>query len=391
MNCSLYIDYYDLIWKSESLFDENRIDQFLGRCAEAGISSVFWRVSVCGALLYHTELPDRFDMFTPDYEGEVWRKDIHDKVSAVLQRFDPMAVACRLARKHGLRIMPWLTLYDDYGPRGNHPSSFQRNHPEFCWKHIEKDEYIPGIVSYAYIESVEFRMKQIRELLSYDVDGILLSVGSHSRAPAYLHSQQLWLEEHPDKNIRDFNIANPGLWKKFQKESLGKFGFDPPAVEAFSLLYGHMPESNDADWWAFRGNYLMDFLRKVRQELTRKDQTISIYYRSSELQQNRLIPESFFQWSKLANSGIVDEIHYLIPDTTEDLSLHFPELSTDSNPRAHATFWMGLNDFKGNKARASVVRNAIEERQFTGVSFFEAMSFFCHEENWKYIEEFNQI
>ena len=60
MKFTMAVDYYDLIWQSDELFDEQKIDHFLGQCAENGINAVQWRLSVCGELLYRTKTGDMF-------------------------------------------------------------------------------------------------------------------------------------------------------------------------------------------------------------------------------------------------------------------------------------------------------------------------------------------
>lgn len=389
MEISMYVDYYDLVWQSDDLFDEEKIDAFLKKCCDAGVNTIFWRVSVCGAMFYHTKFPVRIDSFNPSYKNEEWRRDIYLKCCEVLKSFDPMAAAVKSSRKYGLKIMPWITLYDDFGPRGNHPGYFTTNYPEYCWKHFSKDEYIPGVVSYVYNETADFRLEQIKELLSYGVDGLLISIGSHSRAPAYYRFLEKWFADNPGDDMETFNKEYPGIWKKFQKEACGKFGFDPPAVKEFSARYGYEPTPDCSEWWAFRRKYFLDFLKKIREEFTSAEQKICMYYRNSKLVHNKMIPEEFFDWEDLAKSELVDSIHYLIPDEADDWNDHFPELGLGENPFAHAVFWMGLNDFEGNKNRAAIVKRALQERHYSGLSFFEAMSFLVHEENWKYIEMLN--
>ena len=54
------VDFYDLIWKQETVFSLEDMEALFARYAENGINAVLWRLSVYGKLLYHSKTPDRY-------------------------------------------------------------------------------------------------------------------------------------------------------------------------------------------------------------------------------------------------------------------------------------------------------------------------------------------
>ncbi len=50
------VDYYDLVNSSDDLYDEERIDELFATCAANGVTTVFWRLSICGVAAWHSKV-----------------------------------------------------------------------------------------------------------------------------------------------------------------------------------------------------------------------------------------------------------------------------------------------------------------------------------------------
>ena len=218
------VDYNDMVASNEELFDEELIDRFFSLCAAKRIERVYWRVSATGNVLYHSQVRTVF------CKGPTtWRKGHGAKLRQILSRCDPLEVAVRLARKHGLEIYPWVTIFDD--GKEVMQSQFSRDHPQYLWLSRDQKTRIDGVLCYFYPEVISHRLAQVRELLAYGVDGLLLSTRSHSRG-----------------------------------DGGNQYGFNAPAVQRYRERYGTDPlRVNEAE---FQKHHSVRFHRILGEQLT---------------------------------------------------------------------------------------------------------------------------
>lgn len=384
------VDYYDLIWQSEELFDEQHIDRFLGECAGRGINAIQWRLSVCGQLLYHTRTGD---MFTgKKYNSQTSIAKAHEttyyKCKTILRQFDPLETAIRLSHKHGLKLYPWLTLYDDYGILGDRQSSIVANYPNMSWSSIDNRNHYLGVLSYAYPEVVEFRLRQIREILSYGGDGIYLCNRSHSRPPEYNIALEDFTIRNPDTSYIQWIAANTEFIEKAQKTAIGKFGFDPPAVAAYIQATG-MPPENSPEWWNFRGQYFTKFMKQVRKEVSGK---LAFGLRYEPNHPHFIYGNYFFNWAELLNGDILDELHYAMPeDESPHLMMLFPELFTSALTSKQGWCWLGHKKLTDTvKYKANIIKKCLNQGNLDGVTLFEAYHFIQKPDFWELLDYFKQ-
>jgi hypothetical protein len=157
---------------------------------------------------------------------------------------DPLAIAVKAARKYGLRIYPWVTIFDEYGGP-EFESGFSKKHPEYLLTDRSGRKHFKGVLCYAYPEVRHHRLTEIRELMEYGVDGIYLCTRSHSRFP--------------------------GL--------LDKFGFNRPIVEKYEKLYGRnilRDRYDKEEWYRLLGEGLTEFLRETKREINKRDRRLGI-------------------------------------------------------------------------------------------------------------------
>ena len=388
INLTIAVDYLSLIDISDELFDEDPINRLLGEYAERGVDSVQWRVSVLGKLLYHTRLGDRFGegpFGAADTPGFAARHGtLCEKAKAVMARMDPMEVAVRLCRKHGIKCYPWLTIYDDAGYYPYTWSHLIRQHPEYCWKAFDKDVYYHGVTSYVYPEVVEYRLAQIKELLGYGGDGLHLCTRSHSRPPGYIEEYLRFLRTHSWEEwpATPMHRGLDGMHKACHRQ----FGFDPPAVQAYREKTGKDPSPDDNAWWQFRGQYLVEFLRKAR-ALTRCSGAELSFGPVAEL---AMFPREFFAWKQLLDEDIVDRLHYGATEAycgAEEAHREFPEIFESPGRK---NYFQSISSSK--KSAVDYIRafestgNAQFLDRLDGLTVFEAMCLVARPELWEFVE-----
>lgn len=234
----LNVDYYDHVGFYKRLYNENRIEYLLRKCKEIGAKTIFWRVSVCGKVAYHSRVATIFD-------GGLKNNHPGNKLATILNKFDPLQVACKIAHNLDLKIYPWVTLFDDYYP--GLQSKFSFEHPEYLCVSRDGKEYFKGVLCYAYPQVRTHRFLQIKELTEYDIDGIYLCSRTHAGFSEKSHSKD-------------------------------KFGYNQPVVKEYEKRYGINILKEDFDktaWYELQGEYFTLFLQEVKKDLTRKN--IALY------------------------------------------------------------------------------------------------------------------
>jgi hypothetical protein len=223
---STCVDYFDYCWHSDGMFSEEDVDLLMEDLAKTGISRVYWRVSAIGRLLYPTKVASMYV-----FDGRPQSRWVVDSINA----HDMMESGSKYARKHGLTFIPWLTVLDDDCTGFNcydlaeNPSEcpcenplynpFLEKNPHLQKKHLLKDDYMKGVMTYCEPEAVDFQKRVVDELMEYDVDGILFSIHSH-----------VSYREVPDRDM---------------------YGFNPPVIARYAEKHGvdlsRNPESLEMD------------------------------------------------------------------------------------------------------------------------------------------------
>jgi hypothetical protein len=274
---TLNIDYYDLVLRggppgTREFYDERRIENLLSRAADEGIQRVFWRLSVCGKEAYHTNVRTRFDWAEP--------RERNDKMTAIMERFDPLAVACELAPRYGLQIYPWITLMDEYY-NNNLESEFVATHPEYQFVSRDGQSYFRGTLCYSYPQVRAHRLAHLREVCGeYAIDGLYLCLRSHAGEcePSY----------KPDS-----------------------FGYNQPVVDEYRRRYGVDIRSEP---FAFRplyeiqGQGLTQFLREVRGSLPQVPIALGVMRHPLTVRHVYPRVKMVVDWPTWVCEGLIDEL-----------------------------------------------------------------------------------
>lgn len=229
------VDYYDLCGASyqrgEGLYDEDRIRTLLEKCKANGFSAVMWRTSVCGKVAYRSKVMTVFDA---EYRFSL------NSLAQVLEKIDPLEIAVKEAHKVGLKIYAWVTLFDSYAP-GLEDAFFAKK-PHLLMMNRDGNSVLRGVGCLACSETVDYRLKEAKEVAGYGVDGIFFNLGTHTIAT------------------------------RFAGDPAGEdvFGFNPEVVKEFKEKYGRdiiKEEYDKESFYRLHGEYLTRFLKLVKSSL----------------------------------------------------------------------------------------------------------------------------
>ena len=360
------VDFYDLILQQHSLYSREDIDQLFRGYAAIGIDTVMWRLSVCGLLLYRTN--------TPDMVRPVPGNNHLTKAAEVLKNYDPAEAAVRCGKKYGIKVIFWLTIYDDNGLKINDPmeSSFCKENPQCSWRSKDGKEYFHGILSYAYPEVVEFRMRQIREILSYGGDGLYLCNRSHSRPRLLCEAIAAGL------NKKD-PAAYGQLFESEYKRCRGIFGYDPPALATYT---GDLED--DIAWQKHRGKYFLSFMEQAR-KITPGELWFGLRYQYDL--GSFIYGKHFFDWERLTDRTLADALLYELQVPNYDKEEDFPEFYRETSTGKY--LWLNLHHTKPD----TILRLHAEclERwrpRLDGIVMFEAFNMTYNPQYREFIKHF---
>ena len=240
---------------------DREMERLMALCAHYGFDRVHFRVSVCGAVCYHTKV------MTPAYEN-VFAKyktegldtccanipSLHGRMGTVMRKIDPLAACAKYAHKHGMQVYAWVTIFDSlyYAPE----TEFLQKHPEYTWVSKDGKKHIPGVPCYAYPQVRQYRLDQMRELVEYDVDGIILSVRSHSP----------W----------------PGRGAGGGSEGARGYGFNEPVVSEYVRRFGRDPREAKPDsldelrFVQLKADFLTAWVREVKQVTSKRGKKLAM-------------------------------------------------------------------------------------------------------------------
>ncbi|HUW35548.1 MAG TPA: hypothetical protein VM223_28390 [Planctomycetota bacterium] len=172
-------DYFDMTCsagaRENSLYGPERMRRHFRRCADAGFTRIFFRVSAFGTVVYPSKVATPFSR---DFRVRcMWLKRNMDA-------FDPLAAAIEEAHAAGLKIYAWVTLFDSYMHWLD--DGYFRNNPDCYMLSRGQDLYFP-VPCYAVEKTRAYRLREAEELLDYGIDGIFYSVHSHSGTVAKVY------------------------------------------------------------------------------------------------------------------------------------------------------------------------------------------------------------
>jgi len=265
------VDYSDNVGganRKGELGDTPLIKQILDDIKSANADAVCWRVSCVGFVTYPSKVHKSYYPKTPANRVSNW--------DLIFKRCDPLRVAVDYAHEIGLKIYPYITLFDD--SYGDLETAFGHKHPEYYIRHHgwsenlsnPEDYYIKGVFSYGYPEVRAWRMRLVKELVSYGADGIYMDCGrTHSGIhPIPIHG---WYPTatmpHTYYGYNDYEVA------RYTK----LYGKEPPRRSSRSLAPKE-PSADEINWNKVRGSFLTEFMREASAAIRAANQKVFVCF-----------------------------------------------------------------------------------------------------------------
>ena len=256
-------------------YDAGRVRRLVQNTADAGCTSIFWRVSHTGFSSYLTRVGTSFLDFdaprsVPGGDNVYTKTANLEHIKKMLRLFDIVAVAREESAECGLRFVLYMTCFDESVPEMT--ARFVNENPRCCWKHRYYDHRNPGLLSYGYPEVRAYKLGLVREMLDYEPDGIYLDVArSHSGA---------W----------------PLMCLPFKSNIWHNYGFNDPECARYEERTGHDPRlrnlgnaptaAGQMDWplWqGIRGEFVTQFVGAAAELIHGRGRTLAVgYYHDCE-------------------------------------------------------------------------------------------------------------
>jgi len=343
----LGVDYADDVeawYLRGELGDSRLIEQIMDNAVKAGMTHVAWRVSHVGTLTYHTKAGTMCD-------GHHELRPTLTPFGLIMQRCDPLEVAVRVAHERGLKILFYITLFDEcravdsngvpnilytgVPPQGQclatspdgmmswekHPDNpviqepngpvseswLGRQHPEYYSRHFSENLYVRGVFSLGYPEVKQYFHAILREGLDYGCDGLYLDVA------------------------RTASGANPipvhGWWPQWTNPYLA-YGYNEPDVARYRERYGEAapiphwtstnplePTEKEKNWNRIRGEALTDFVREVRPLAQSYDASVDLCFFPTTYNGfnpgyhcRQMLGRYYVDWETMVDEGLIDGI-----------------------------------------------------------------------------------
>jgi len=248
---------------SAPAWGEAGVRTMLDACKESGWSHVYWRVFDAGVSTYRSKLlrpgckPEVDNYFAPSNDADLATRQKFspltlERAKEVLQKlstmdygtFDSLAAAVDYGHKIGLKIHAWATINeDDHG--WGWPSEFSKASPKLRWVRRDGTPYHSQL-SFAFPEVRAYKLALLEELASnYEIDGLFLD----------------WIRTG---DVRDNPQTDPA--------GIANSGYEQPNIDAFRKKYNSDPRkipNNDDRWVRFRAEPQTEFMRAVRQRITK--------------------------------------------------------------------------------------------------------------------------
>ena len=244
MRISVFNDHLDWMWTYGN-WGNPGMRHILQRYQQAQIQRVYLRTHDGSLAQYPSQSTTPYrgiidvqgkDPLGRDRDWYTWRGQGFDSTA-----FDPLRSAAEQAPQFGIELWFYVTPLLDCDTGNGWKGDFAKAHPE--WYRVFRDGTVSDtVMSWAFPEVMEYKLATIRELLAYDVKGILLDL----------------VRQHCFK---------PGT-ELLDEQGVCRALYEAPLVEAFRRETGRdaraIPNDDEA-WLRFRADCNTQYIRRVRE------------------------------------------------------------------------------------------------------------------------------
>jgi len=152
-------------------------------------------------------------------------------------------------------------------------SEFGKKHLEYYWVSRDGEEHLRGVFCYAYPEVMNYKLSQVKEVASYDIDGFFFSMRQHARLSC----------PYRQKDKFGFNKPIVEEYKRRYSVDISKFEDVRYHIDSKNYPFGFIVQveyiKGDFDrkkWHKLKGEYLTKFLEKSKLILRKREQSLFI-------------------------------------------------------------------------------------------------------------------
>lgn len=298
-----YADDVEHAYERGELGDTPLIEAIMDNAVKAGMSHVAWRVSHLGKLTYRTKAGTIQD-------GHFCLRPSLTPFGLIMKRCDPLKTAVEAAHERGLKLLFYVTLFDEcyQAPTGETSESWLgQEHPEYYMKHYSEPLHVRGVFSFSYPKVRQYFLDILREGLDYGCDGLYIDCArTHAGAnPIPVH----------------------GWWPQWTNPYLG-YGYNEPDVSRYREQYGEdppvftyidlneiEPTVKEQNWNQVRGEALTDFMREVKPLAKSYDASVNVCFFPSTYngfnpgyQCRQMLGHFHINWEKWVEENLIDTI-----------------------------------------------------------------------------------
>ncbi len=298
---TLNLDFFDICIGTDAWdMSDHRgeMDRLMRLAAHYGVDRVLFRVSICGVVCYPSKV-----MYTADERCFAGRtEEMLDtplgnlpsylpNMAKLMQETDPLADCVEFGHKYGMEVWAWVTSYDSlyYALEGE----FFHDNPQYTWVSRDGKDHIPGVPCYGYPQVRENRLAEIAELLEYDVDGVYLSMRSHSP----------WPTDRP--GAREYGYNEPVI-----AEYRRRYGSDPREAARDSL--------EELRFVKLKGDFFKQFLHEAHGLCTASGKKLAMNASFDSVDPLTAV-RMYIPADDLCREGAVDEL-CILEGTSSDLT-----------------------------------------------------------------------
>jgi hypothetical protein len=298
-------------WMSYGIWGNAGVERLMERYQQADIQRVYWRATQGSLCWWPSKVGTPYHGVhlghSPDVVGrtQAWysEKDAGLEISS----FDQLASAAKKASGYGVELWLYYPPFLDDDTGNGWMGGWEKDHPE--WFRVFRNKVTSNTnMSFAYPEVVEHKLGLVKELLQYDIKGVMLDC---VRQHCFLL---------PDGGVIDENLVYLG-------------GYEEPIVRAFREKTGKDPfaiPNSDDEWIQFRADYNTEFVRRVRKLIrgTKPEVKLGAMVRAKghksgkRTHQGNALRETLIDLSTWSKEGLIDSLlqdSYAPPPTGEQL------------------------------------------------------------------------
>jgi hypothetical protein len=315
MRLILDVDYQDLCLSGHG--DRASLRSLFEKAKLGGISTMLFAPMVCGKAIYPSRVAATMSKPVRTHPGS-------PNIAELMSQFDVISEVARLSREFGLELMLYFRLVDDFFP-GLEEININA-HPEWWWQSRCGDFPLRGWPCYHYPEVREYKLRLLKEHLSYGFDSVLFDVGrSHSfyasphREPDFFGFNSPIVDAMRSSTGKDISSFDHLEYLVLDKDLFAKIPY------IYSAKYVGAVEFDREAWHWEKGRGFEMFLREARKLAGEQTEVLlqGAYVPPHPVAIEGIAPASFYlDSSKLAAGNVIDGVlnssnwstHTLTPD-----------------------------------------------------------------------------